>query len=242
MRINVIEKEKGTKNMNSMIMTIDLGFVKAFFIKGEKYILIDTGVPKSFETIKRYMTDNGINPKDISLVIITHNHLDHTGSISKVKELTGAPVLIHKSEDMYLSKGVTTPVQSRSLLPKLLMKIMKNPKIETFNADIIINDNDVIDLEPYGAAGKVIHTPGHTDGSLSVVLDSGQAIVGDLFSAKKAKQGSKAKYPFIYCDLDAIKVSMRKLIDQGGKQFYNAHGVVCDENALMKLLEKEHNK
>lgn len=223
-------------------MTIDLGFVKAFLIKGEKYILIDTGVPKSFEKIKSYMTDNGINPKDISLVIITHNHLDHTGSISKVKELTGAPVLIHKSEDMYLSKGVTTPVQSRNLLAKLIMKIMKNPEIEPFKADIIIEDDDSFDLEPYGASGKIICTPGHTDGSISVILDNGHAVVGDLFSAKKAKQGTKVNYPFIYSDLDAIKVSMRKLIDQGGKQFYNAHGVVCDENALRRLLEKDDNK
>ena len=228
--------------MDHTIMTIDLGFVKAFLIKGEKYILIDTGVPKSFEKIKRYMTDNGINPKDISLVIITHNHLDHTGSISKVKELTGAPVLIHKSEDVYLSKGVTTPVQIRSLLPKLLMKIMKKPEIEPFRADIIINGYDIIDLKPYGAVGKIIHTPGHTAGSISVLLDSGHAVVGDLFSAKKTKQGTKANYPFIYSDLDAIKVSMKKLINQGGKQFYNAHGVVCDESSLRKLLEKEDNK
>jgi len=228
--------------LDNTIMTINLGFVKAFLIKGEKYILVDTGVPKSFETIKRYMTDNGINPKDISAVIITHNHLDHTGSISKIKELTGAPVLIHKSEDIFLSKGVTTPVQIRSLFPKLLMKIMKNPEINPFNADIIIKDNDIIDLKPYGAVGKIIHTPGHTDGSISVLLDSGHAVVGDLFSAKKAKQGSKANFPFIYSDLNAIKGSMRKLLDQGGKQFYNAHGVVCDENALQRLLEKEDNK
>ena len=223
-------------------MTIDLGFVKAFLIKGEKYILIDTGVPKSFGTIKRFMTDNGISPKDISVVIITHNHLDHTGSLGKVKKLTGAPVMIHKSEDIYLSQGTTTPVQIRSLLPRLLMKIMKKPEIAPFNADIIIKDSDIIDLKPYGVAGKIIHTPGHTDGSISVLLDSGQAVVGDLFSAKKAKQGTKANYPFIYSDLDAIKISMRKLINQGGKQFYNAHGVVCDENALMKLLDKENNK
>ncbi len=223
-------------------MTIDLGFVKAFLIKGEKYILIDMGVPKSFEKIKRYITDNGINAKDISLVIITHNHLDHTGSISKVKELTGAPVLIHKAEDMYLSKGETTPVESRSLFAKLLMKIMKEPEIEPFYADIIVKDNDIFDLEPYGAQGKIIHTPGHTDGSISVLLDSGNAVVGDLFSAKKTKQGTKANYPFIYRDINVVKVSIWKLINQGGKHFYNAHGVVCDENALQRLLEKEDNK
>lgn len=222
-------------------MTIGLGFVKAFLIKGEKYILIDTGVPKSFEKLKRYFLDNGINPKDISLVIISHNHLDHTGSIGKIKELTGAPVLIHKLEDMYLSKGVTTPVEIKSLLPNLLMKIMKKPEIEPFIADIIIKNNDSIDLKPYGVAGKIIHTPGHTGGSISVLLDSGHAVVGDLFSAKKTLRGIKAQYPFIYSDFAAIKASMKKLINQGGKQFYNAHGVVCDKNSLKRLLEKGIN-
>ena len=222
--------------MNNEIMTINLGYVKAFLIKGEKYILIDTGVPKSFETIKRFMADNEINPKDISMVVITHNHLDHTGSISKIKELTGAPVLIHASEDLYLSKGVTTPVQMKSMLLKLIMKGMKNAEIAPFYADIIIKDADIIDLKPYGVAGKIIHTPGHTDGSISVLLDNGDAIVGDLFSAKKAKQGAKANYPFFYSDLDEIKVSIRKLMDQGSKQFYNAHGIPCDANALQGLL------
>ncbi|MBC7959830.1 MAG: MBL fold metallo-hydrolase [Vallitaleaceae bacterium] len=223
--------------MESMIMTIDLGFVKAFLIKGEKYILIDTGVPKSFEKIKRYMTDRGINPKDISLVIITHNHLDHSGSISKIKALTGAPVLIHKSEDLYLTKGLTTPVQIRSLLAKVLMKLMKSPEIKPFSADIIIKNNEPIDLKTYGVTGKIIYTPGHTEGSISVLLDNGHAIVGDLFSAKKRLKGIKANYPFIYSDLDAIKDSMRKLLNQGAKQFYNAHGIVCDENVLKTLLD-----
>lgn len=226
------------KIIENRIITIDLGYVKAFLIKGEKYILVDTGIPKSFETIKRFMIDNGINPKDISLVIITHNHLDHTGSIGKVKELTGAPVLIHAGEDFYLSKGTTSPIQMNSLLPKLLMMFMKNPEIGPFKADIIVKDTDIIDLKPYGAAGKIIYTPGHTEGSISILLDNGQAIVGDLFSAKKTRRGAKANYPFIYNDLDTIKVSIMQLIDQGGKQFYNAHGVVCDVNALKALVEK----
>lgn len=228
--------------MDNTVMTIDLGFVKAFLIKGEKYILIDTGVPKSFETIKRYLTDNGIDPKDISLIIITHNHLDHTGSVSKAMELTGAPVLIHKSENVFLSKGVTTPIIVRSMLARLIMKVMRQPHIEPFQASIIIDDHDVIDLKPYGADGKIMHTPGHTDGSISVLLDNGHAIVGDLFSAKKAKDGTEVRYPFIYSNFDAIKTSMRKLMGQGGRQFYNAHGVVCNETALKRLLEKEIDK
>ncbi|MBC7958569.1 MAG: MBL fold metallo-hydrolase [Vallitaleaceae bacterium] len=228
--------------MDNKIMTIGLGYVKAFLIKGDKYILIDTGIPKSFETIKRYMTEHGINPGDISLVIITHNHLDHTGSISKIKELTSAPVLIHKSEDQYLSKGITTPVQTRSLLPKLLMKLMKTPEIKPFSADIIMKNNDAIDLKPYGVTGKIMYTPGHTEGSISVLLDNGHAVVGDLFSAKKTLKGIKASFPFIYNDLNTIRDSMRKLLNQGCKQFYNAHGVVCDEKALKTLLDKENIK
>jgi len=84
--------------LENQVITINLGMVKAFLIKGEKYILIDTGLPQSFKKIKKFFIKNEINPKDISLIILTHNHLDHTGGIMQMKSLTGAKVLIHKIE------------------------------------------------------------------------------------------------------------------------------------------------
>lgn len=223
--------------MIKQVISINLGMVKAFLIKDEKYVLVDTGLPQSFKKFKEFFRENKIDPKDISLIILTHNHIDHSGGIIKMKALTGAKVLIHEIESTYLVKGISTPVQTRSLLAKIIMKIMKEPKIKGFKADLLLEDD--FDLRPFGVNGKVIHTPGHTEGSLSILLANGEAIVGDMISGKHKKNYNLAKYPFIWNDISALKNSMKMLLDKGAKVFYNAHGDVCDDRAVKNLLERD---
>ena len=167
--------------MNKQIVQINLGMVKAFLVKGEKYILVDTGLPQSFDKINKFFIENKINPKDIS-----------------------------------------TPVEPRSPLAKLIMKLMKQPKIESFKADLLIEED--FNLNKFGIDGKVIHTPGHTGGSLSVLLNNGEAIVGDMLSGKNKKNHTLAKYPFIWNDFNKLKDSIEMLLNKGAKVFYNSHG------------------
>ena len=226
--------------MRKQVISINLGMVKAFLIKDEKYVLVDTGLPQSFKKFKEFFRENKIDPKDISLIILTHNHIDHSGGIIKMKALTGAEVLIHKIESTYLVKGISTPVQARSILAKIIMKLMKKPIIGGFKADILIENG--FDLRPFGVNGKVIHTPGHTEGSLSILLANGEAIVGDMIRGKHKKDYDLAKYPFIWNDMSALKNSMKVLLDKGAKLFYNAHGEVCNDLAIKNLLEKDRGE
>ncbi len=223
--------------MVTQVITINLGMVKAFLIKGEKYILVDTGLPQSFEKIKKFFIKNKINPKDISLIILTHNHLDHTGGIMKMKTLTGAKVLIHKIEGDYLAKGISTPVQARSFFAKLIMIVMKDPIIKSFKADLLIENN--LNLNQFGVNGEVIHTPGHTAGSLSVLLNNGETIVGDMISGYHKRKYAIAKYPFIWNDINELRNSINMLLNKGAKVFYNSHGDVCDDTSIKNLLEKD---
>jgi len=223
--------------MEKQVIQINLGMVKAFLIKGDKkYILVDAGLPQSFDKIKKFLIKNQINPKNISLIVLTHNHLDHTGGLMQMKTLTGAKVLIHKTEGDYLARGISTPVQARSLLAKLIMKLMKEPKIKTFEADFLLEDD--FSLNQFGVNGNVIHTPGHTVGSLSVLLNNGEAIVGDMLSGKSKRNYTIAKYPFIWNDISTLRDSIKMLLSKGAKVFYNAHGEVCDDMAIKNLLEK----
>ena len=226
--------------MTNHVIPINIGFVKTFLIKGEKYILVDTGLPQSFEKIKKFFAENKINPKDISLIILTHNHFDHSGGLKQMKALTGAKVLIHKTEADYLAKGTSTPVQARSLLAKIMFKLMKEPKVEGFEADFLLVDN--LNLGQFGVNGSAIHTPGHTIGSLSVLLDNGEAIVGDMLSGKRKKNNTLAKYPFIWNDINALRGSAKMLMNKGAKVFYNSHGDVCDDRAIKNLLENSKGK
>ena len=62
-----------------------------------------------------------------------------------------------------------------------MAKNRRSEKVEGINPDIIIEDE--FDLSGFGVKGKVIPTPGHTDGSVSIFLDSGKCICGDTIGA-----------------------------------------------------------
>jgi len=224
--------------MENQVTRVSAGMVGAFLIKGERYILVDTGMRQSFGKIKKFLEENEIKPKDISLIILTHCHSDHAGSVNQMKELTGAKVLIHKTEAHYLERGNFTPVRARIFLARVITKFMVQPKQPGLKPDLILND--CMSLRKYGVKGAVFHTPGHTPGSISVLLDNGEAVVGDIVTGLINKQQVvSAKYPFIWTDKDELKKSLKMLLDKGAKTFYNAHGAVCDDVSVRTLLEKD---
>jgi hydroxyacylglutathione hydrolase len=96
--------------MKTEIIPVSLGFVKAFLVKGERTVVVDSGFNKRApRKILRAMRANGIRPSDVSLLLVTHAHGDHTGGLAVLKELTGAPVAVHASETEFLEAGRNTP-------------------------------------------------------------------------------------------------------------------------------------
>jgi len=221
----------------NQILPIPLGMVKSFLIKGTGYILVDTGVDKSYSEIVRFLEEHQINPKEITLVVITHHHSDHVGSLGKIIELTGAKVLIHESEAEYLEKGESVPVKIHHPLFKIIMKIMKQPVLTKMKADIIVGNS--FDLKPFGVDGEIFHTPGHTKGSISILIENGEAIVGDSINGKMKNGQVHALEPFFWNDIDLTRKSMELLINRGAKVFYNAHGVACNDIAVKRFIENK---
>jgi glyoxylase-like metal-dependent hydrolase (beta-lactamase superfamily II) len=61
---------------------------------GDKLILIDTGLPRNHKKIISYIEALGRKPTDVSMIVLTHFHIDHVGSAKKMKELTNAKVAV----------------------------------------------------------------------------------------------------------------------------------------------------
>ena len=75
------------------IKTIRLGITNCYLIKGEQgYILVDAGSLRKQRRFMKVMNRLKINPQDIKLIIITHAHYDHVGSLAPIKRICNCPV------------------------------------------------------------------------------------------------------------------------------------------------------
>jgi len=104
----------------------------------------------------------------INYIINTHGHPDHTGANRKLKEYTNAPILIHQYDASMLTK-------SESVLPLIFPLESSSPPADTF-----IKDGDLIECA--GIKLKVLHTPGHTPGGISLLIDDSIFTGDTLFS------------------------------------------------------------
>lgn len=117
-----------------------------------KAVIIDAGgdSQKILDRIKE-------NEFDIEYIILTHGHGDHIGAVLDIKEKTNGKILIHK-KDEYLIKSAE----------KNLSTMMSGPDIE-FDADSLLEDGDEIKIGNLRL--KIIHTPGHTPGGISIKVE-----------------------------------------------------------------------
>ena len=220
------------------IQIIKVGITNCYIIKQEGMILVDSGMPGEFNKFSNGLKDLNIDPKEIKAMVITHTHWDHIGCAKMIKDLTGAKVIVQKYEKEILLNGdpVIPPAVTLwgKILGALVKKMSKKFSIEPCEVDIVIGEEDY-SLEEFGIKGKIVFTPGHSPGSISVLLDSGDAFVGDL-AMNGLPLTIRPGLPIFAEDLDAVKNSWRKLINKGVKKIYPAHGKPFPVEKLIKKV------
>jgi hydroxyacylglutathione hydrolase len=206
------------------VIRINSNFVNAFVIHGERAVIVDTGLPGYEADILSFMERFGVKPSDVSMILITHGHHDHYGSVAALKQKTGAPVAIHREDAEILRTGVNPKLIPIGIKGKLLVGLsgmMRKPQVKGLEPDILIDGET--DLTPYGLAGKIVPTPGHTRGSVSVMLDGGCALVGDLIFGGFIRKKSPG-FPYFGYDSREIYRSIQKVLDLNPKIIYAGHG------------------
>ena len=154
-----------------MIKLLKYGNTNTFYIEnGDKGILIDTDwagtLTKFYKEIKR----NDVVFSNIKYVIATHYHPDHMGLISELMEL-GIKLVIFDVQHDYIHYSDEIFSRDKSL--------NYSPIIDS-KADTISCADSRYFLSLLNINGEIIYTPGHSDDSISLILDEGIAIVGDL--------------------------------------------------------------
>lgn len=206
--------------MNTDVITIDLGYVNSFLLKGEEVVLVDCGNPGDSDKILQKMDEHGIDSDEISLVLITHGHIDHYGGASKIIEEIDTELAVHEKDVEALIEGKNMPIKPVGIKGRLLKLFLSENRIGSLEPDLTF---DRLDLREYGVDGKVIPTPGHTPGSVSIILNSREVIIGDLLMGGLIRDRSPG-LPAFAVDIDEIKESLGKIMKFKPKRIYASHG------------------
>ena len=170
-------------------------FVYCYLLYGKKIALIDSAVASSERIILDYLNKTGHGPEEISKVILTHSHPDHIGAAKSIKSLSGCQVAAHAAEKAWIEdvekQEIERPVPGFNSLVE-----------GSVHVDSILEDGDLIDLG--GLDLQVIHTPGHSSGSISLWCAEEKA----LFSADAIPIPGDMP---IYQDILASVQSIRRL-------------------------------
>lgn len=210
--------------MRQEVFSVRSSFVNAFIVKGERTIIIDTGMPGFGGKILAKMEEQGIKPGDVSLILITHGHHDHYGSAAFLKEKTGAPVAIHKNDAQALRTAVNPPfypVGATGRIMAAMAGMMKPRDAKGLEPDILIEEE--MDLAKFGIEGKVIPTPGHTAGCVTVLLAGGCALQGDMIFGGMLRKHSP-QFPYFCQDKKQLLKSIQLILDKNPKIIYAGHG------------------
>ncbi len=171
-------------------------FVYVYLIYTDRIWLIDSGVAAAGTVITEYIRKSGKAVTDIAGMILTHSHPDHIGSAKPLQEASGGVVAAHSAERNWIED---VDLQARERPVPGFNSLVRGP----VRVDRLLKDGDIIE------AGKnhrlvVIETPGHSNGSISLVLRE----QGVLFSGDAVPIPGEMP---IYEDASASMASLRKL-------------------------------
>jgi glyoxylase-like metal-dependent hydrolase (beta-lactamase superfamily II) len=209
------------------------------------FLLIDAGWHGKLKRFKQDLGNLNIELNEIKYILLTHHHHDHSALVQDLKDLTSAKLIVHKRQVDYLTKGITDYKKVKQyncflwLIDKLLRPLIKYDyrpiKIET--SDFII-DSDIDDkiLRKIGVKGKIVATPGHSNDSVSVLLDNGVAYVGDLAMSIMGLI-SRIPLPIEAENYGQVKDSMKKLINLGANEFYPSHGELISKKMIEQVIK-----
>jgi len=224
------------------IKTVSYANVKGYLLyNNDTVILVDTGHKTTVNSLLSGLSEISKQPSDVQLIILTHTHFDHAGGAKEIMDLTGAPLAVHRDEAGFLQKGRTPFPRGTRWKGKLIVAVgrifaRRLSKYPPADPDILIDRE--LDLAGYGIPGKAVHTPGHTSGSVSVLLETGEALVGDNILGLSFK----THYPPFANDKRGVLDTWQFYIDRGMKTLLPAHGGRVKIEAIVRQLPAARKK
>jgi glyoxylase-like metal-dependent hydrolase (beta-lactamase superfamily II) len=218
---------------------LDLGVTAVYVLpRGQgRYLLVDAGYAHDEKALHAGLRAVGINLGDVSHVLLTHHHDDHAGLVARLTtQCPDLQVILHERAVPLLAHGANDLTQGGYWLNRRVRVLgglkgvvepgwsaHRFPPYRVRPGDIAVSDDDDQVLRRLGISGTIIALPGHTVDSIGIVLDDGNAFVGDAAANFLRFAGTRHCVVFL-TDLDQYYASWRRLIEAGARFIHPGHG------------------
>jgi glyoxylase-like metal-dependent hydrolase (beta-lactamase superfamily II) len=210
------------------IHQVDGVSANCYVLERDGLTLIDTGLPGSGPRILSYIRDTlHRDPAEITTIVLTHHHVDHTGGIAGIQKAGRAKVAIHQNDAPYLEGAKTAP-GPRGLFGLVFRFMRLFVRAAPVRTDILLGEGATI------AGLSVFHIPGHTPGSIALLdPESGALFAGDTLRSN----GTSVEGPVPQFTPDMLTAlrSIRRLAALEFEILLPGHGVPLKGGAAQKV-------
>ncbi len=223
-----------TRNRNTIYQALK-GRCNVFVVRNKKEcILIDTSVSRYWKELSAVIDSFVYQGCFFTGLILTHSHFDHVINAQLVRRKYKMKIHIREEERGLLSKGESPEIRGTNIvlgaITSLFQKQMQSLcKYQAVEPDVSVVD-DKFSLESLGINAYLLHTPGHSAGSMSVIVDDEIALVGDTLVG----MFPNFIYPPFAANPKLMIKSWEKLIDTNCRLFIPSHGRASTRDILIK--------
>ncbi|MGD0354492.1 MAG: MBL fold metallo-hydrolase [Dehalococcoidia bacterium] len=233
----MMEVMQGVYKISGIWDQADLGANVYLLALGGGFTLVDAGYRNKYRQILKRIYRLGFTPTRIHHIIVTHHHPDHVGGLAALKGLTGAKVIAHKLDAPYIDGRMPQAGPSRPGWLKrrsgIFSDMLATPPCPV---DIEVEDGNEL---PVAGGIKIIHTPGHTPGSICIYLKQERLVfTGDILARRL---GVKLPSMVFTADVQQEISSIRKLAELDFETACFGHGFPLRKDAG-KIVAKFANK
>lgn len=222
-----------TSKNNYLISPLLHGSRSSYLIShNHKHVLVDVGTKNKYAELKDKL-NYSLNGDKLDYLILTHTHFDHVQNTANIKRDFNPLIILNKNEASNLREGKNHLAKGRDLIAKFVL-LFEHPIFvgyEGVNPDILM-DTDYFKLDDLNI--KIIFTPGHTIGSISVIVDDEIAICGDAVCGVSKRT---IMPPFVN-DMDEMIRSWEKLLSTNCDVFLPGHGHRVTREKIKKEIKR----
>jgi glyoxylase-like metal-dependent hydrolase (beta-lactamase superfamily II) len=204
----------------------------SLLVDGEELTLVDAGLPDQEGLIAAAIEEDGFSTTQLKRIIITHQDMDHVGSLFALKEQTNATVLALDAEVSFIDGSKPSPkmppkerLDANPAFAEMIRNLRRTP------VDQALTDGEILDIV---GGVRAIATPGHTPGHMSLYLERTKTIIaGDALTADNGRLNGPM--PIATPDMVSAMTSVRKLGELDVETIVCYHGGIVDAAAKEQL-------